>query len=31
MGGTMCLAGPDAGSDVGWLRTEALVEPWHSM
>jgi alkylation response protein AidB-like acyl-CoA dehydrogenase len=25
-GGTMCLTEPDAGSDVGWLRTKAVPE-----
>jgi alkylation response protein AidB-like acyl-CoA dehydrogenase len=26
-GGTMCLTEPDAGSDVGWLRTKAIPDP----
>ena len=26
-GGTMCLTEPDAGSDVGWLRTKAVPGP----
>ncbi len=26
-GGTMCLTEPDAGSDVGWLRTKATPDP----
>jgi 3-(methylthio)propanoyl-CoA dehydrogenase len=26
-GGTMCLTEPDAGSDVGWLRTKAVPDP----
>ncbi len=26
-GGTMCLTEPDAGSDVGWLRTKAVQDP----
>ncbi len=26
-GGTMCLTEPDAGSDVGWLRTRATRDP----
>ena len=26
-GGTMCLTEPDAGSDVGWLRTRAVPDP----
>jgi len=26
-GGTMCLTEPDAGSDVGWLRTKAVLDP----
>ncbi|MEW5724024.1 MAG: acyl-CoA dehydrogenase [Thermodesulfobacteriota bacterium] len=26
-GGTMCLTEPDAGSDVGWLRSKAVPEP----
>ncbi|MEW5723434.1 MAG: acyl-CoA dehydrogenase [Thermodesulfobacteriota bacterium] len=26
-GGTMCLTEPDAGSDVGWLRTRAVPNP----
>jgi alkylation response protein AidB-like acyl-CoA dehydrogenase len=25
-GGTMCLTEPDAGSDVGWLRTKAIPD-----
>ena len=25
--GTMCLTEPDAGSDVGWLRTKAVPDP----
>lgn len=25
-GGTMCLTEPDAGSDVGWLRTKAVLD-----
>ena len=26
-GGTMCLTEPDAGSDVGWIRTKAVPDP----
>ncbi|MCG2774477.1 MAG: acyl-CoA dehydrogenase [Desulfobacterales bacterium] len=26
-GGTMCLTEPDAGSDVGWIRTRAVPDP----
>lgn len=26
-GGTMCLTEPDAGSDVGWIRTKATPDP----
>ena len=26
-GGTMCLTEPDAGSDVGWLRSKATPDP----
>jgi alkylation response protein AidB-like acyl-CoA dehydrogenase len=26
-GGTMCLTEPDAGSDVGWVRTKAVPDP----
>lgn len=26
-GGTMCLTEPDAGSDVGWIRTRAIPDP----
>ena len=26
-GGTMCLTEPDAGSDVGWMRTKAVPDP----
>lgn len=26
-GATMCLTEPDAGSDVGWLRTKAVPDP----
>ncbi|MBL7203656.1 MAG: acyl-CoA dehydrogenase [Desulfobacteraceae bacterium] len=26
-GGTMCLTEPDAGSDVCWLRTKAVLDP----
>jgi alkylation response protein AidB-like acyl-CoA dehydrogenase len=26
-GGTMCLSEPDAGSDVGWVRTKAVPDP----
>lgn len=26
-GGTMCLTEPDAGSDVGWLRSKAVPDP----